>query len=284
MDLSRKRLMSAITFHLRDINIGLVEAWKTHFAGIDNVQVSAGDIFDQKADAIVSPANSFGYMDGGIDLVYIRRFGWDLQDRLQSHLKEHHDGELPVGQAAIVETLDPEIPYLISAPTMRVPMNVAKTPNAYLAFRAAIRAVKQRNAGDGGSIRSVLCPGLGTAIGRMPPDVAAKQMAAAYCDCVLGQTIGPGSHIGCSANPKRCSLAGADEGWPPLGHPLSNSCVAKPSHDQVPNSPRPTEADSLRPALDFDHQFGRKARRYRPQLSLAELRSSALPSSPLLSL
>src|SRR5262249_41077917 len=100
--------MSATTFHLRDINGELVEAWKTPSTGIDNVQISAGDIFDLKADAIVSPANSFGYMDGGIDLVYIRRFGWDLQDRLQSHLKQHHDGELPVGQAAIVETLDPE--------------------------------------------------------------------------------------------------------------------------------------------------------------------------------
>ena len=32
------------------------------------------------------------------------------------------------------------IRYLISAPTMRVPSNVAKTTNAYLAFRAVLRA------------------------------------------------------------------------------------------------------------------------------------------------
>ena len=32
------------------------------------------------------------------------------------------------------------IRYLISAPTMRVPANVAKTTNAYLAFRAVLRA------------------------------------------------------------------------------------------------------------------------------------------------
>ena len=32
------------------------------------------------------------------------------------------------------------IRYLISAPTMRVPANVAKTTNAYLTFRAVLRA------------------------------------------------------------------------------------------------------------------------------------------------
>ncbi len=34
------------------------------------------------------------------------------------------------------------IRYLISAPTMRIPTNVSKTVNAYLAFRAILRAGK----------------------------------------------------------------------------------------------------------------------------------------------
>jgi O-acetyl-ADP-ribose deacetylase (regulator of RNase III) len=186
--------MEPILFQLRDIDPEVVQAWTVHFRGLANVCVSVGDIFELKADAIVSPANSFGYMDGGIDLVYVQRFGGELQDRLQSHLKEQHDGELPVGQATIVETLDTEIPYLISAPTMRVPMNVSTTLNAYLAFRAAIRAVKQHNVENEVPIRSVLCPGLCTAIGRMSPDLAARQMAAAYSVCVLGQMISPHSH------------------------------------------------------------------------------------------
>jgi O-acetyl-ADP-ribose deacetylase (regulator of RNase III) len=41
-----------------------------YFKGVENVRISGGDIFELKADAIVSPANSFGYMDGGIGLVY----------------------------------------------------------------------------------------------------------------------------------------------------------------------------------------------------------------------
>lgn len=190
-----KRDMQPIVFELRDIDVDVVTAWEKYFKGIDNVRISHGDIFDVSADAIVSPANSFGYMDGGIDLVYLRRFGWELQTRLQTHLKEEHDGELPVGQATIVETFDATIPYLVSAPTMRVPMNASNTINAYLAFRAAIRAVKLHNREiPGAAIRTVLCPGLCTAIGRMSPDLSARQMAAAFETCVLNQSVGPSSH------------------------------------------------------------------------------------------
>lgn len=186
--------MSEILFELRDMSAEMVQAWQKYFAGIANVRISHGDIFESSADAIVSPANSFGYMDGGIDLVYLHGFGWELQTRLQTHLKSDHDGELPVGQATIVETFDTDIPYLVSAPTMRVPMNVANTVNAYLAFRAAIRAIKQHNREQPGTIRTVLCPGLCTAIGRMPPELAARQMAAAFEVGMLNQTVGPGGH------------------------------------------------------------------------------------------
>jgi O-acetyl-ADP-ribose deacetylase (regulator of RNase III) len=186
--------VSEILFELRDISAEMVQAWRKYFTGIANVRISHGDIFESSADAIVSPANSFGYMDGGIDLVYLQRFGWELQTRLQTHLRTDHDGELPVGQATIVETFDTNIPYLVSAPTMRVPMNVTNTVNAYLAFRAAIRAIKQHNREQPGAIRTVLCPGLCTAIGRMPPELAARQMAAAFEVGMLNQAVGPAGH------------------------------------------------------------------------------------------
>lgn len=175
--------------HLRDRNEALVEAWRHEFKGIANVEVSCGEIFDVSADAIVSPANSFGFMDGGIDLVYSRRFGWDLQERLQAHLRAEHAGELPVGQAVLVETYASDIPWLISAPTMRVPADVSGTVNAYLALRAALLAVR-RHVGEPG-IETVLCPGLGTAVGRMPPARAARQMAHAWAVIELGQTYAP---------------------------------------------------------------------------------------------
>lgn len=95
-----------IRFIFRDRNLDVVEAWREYFQSAKDVTVSQGDIFDAPADAIVSPANSFGFMDGGIDLAYSYRFGWALQERLQAMLRAEHDGELPVGQAVILETGD----------------------------------------------------------------------------------------------------------------------------------------------------------------------------------
>ncbi len=165
----------------------MVGAWKKWFSDLSDVTVSQGDIFgaEGKFDAIVSPANSFGFMDGGIDMAYSKHFStkespWQLQERLQAELKESHDGELPVGQAVIVKTGMEDIKWLISAPTMRVPMPIMGTPNAYLAFRAVIRSVLDWNKDKEDKIETILCPGLGTAVGMMHHDVCAKQMFYAY--------------------------------------------------------------------------------------------------------
>jgi O-acetyl-ADP-ribose deacetylase (regulator of RNase III) len=182
---------SPLYFRLRDINLAVVAAWSRCFADCRDVEISQGDIFAQPADAIVSPANSFGFMDGGIDLAYSMRFGWTLETRLQAHLRAEHDGELPVGQAVIVETGDPLFRHLVSAPTMRVPMDVSGTVNAFLAFRAVIRIVRAYNQSAAQPIRSVLCPGLGTAIGRMHPDACARQMYHAYRTSHLGEPFMP---------------------------------------------------------------------------------------------
>lgn len=171
----------------------MVEAWRVEFAQVPDVEVSHGDIFDVSADALVSPANSFGFMDGGIDLVYSQHFGWTLQDRLRERLQSEFDGELPVGQAVLIETQDREIPFLVSAPTMRIPMDVSDTVNAYLAFRAVIRAVRAHNETGGRAIQSVLCPGLGTAVGKMAPLACARQMRYGYGVSQLGQLFNPRS-------------------------------------------------------------------------------------------
>src|SRR5579871_2620928 len=127
---------NSLMYHLRDLEPTLVLEWEHHFRDLDSVSVSCGDIWGVQADAIVSPANSFGFMDGGIDMVYTQRFGWGLQRRLQALLRAQYGGELLVGQAVVIETGDADYPWLISAPTMRVPMDINGTVNAYLAFRA----------------------------------------------------------------------------------------------------------------------------------------------------
>jgi O-acetyl-ADP-ribose deacetylase (regulator of RNase III) len=175
--------------HLRDINAGVVKAWEQAFADAPEVRVSRGDIFEHHADAIVSPANSFGFMDGGIDLLYSRFFGWELETRLRSLLSERHYGELPVGQAVVVATKHETIPFLVSAPTMRVPMRIGGTVNVYLAFRAALIAVLAHNAGAMAPIKSLLVPGMGTGVGDVAPIQAARQMRLAYDTIIKGHGV-----------------------------------------------------------------------------------------------
>jgi O-acetyl-ADP-ribose deacetylase (regulator of RNase III) len=66
---------------------------------------------------------------------------------------------------------------------MRVPHDVSDTVNAFLSFRAALRAVREHNrSGAGGKppIRRVLCPGMATSVGRMPVHRSARQMRVAW--------------------------------------------------------------------------------------------------------
>lgn len=172
---------------LRDIKPDMCAAWNHFFKDVEDVEVSCGHILEGiSADAIVSPANSYGFMDGGIDAIYTMHWGQQMEDRLRGLLYEEYDGELPVGEAVIIPTGGSDVKWLISAPTMRVPMPVDKTVNAYLAFRAVLREVKKHNETHSDKIETIICPGLGTAVGQMPYHTCAKQMFFAYVTVVLG--------------------------------------------------------------------------------------------------
>jgi O-acetyl-ADP-ribose deacetylase (regulator of RNase III) len=109
-----------------------------------NVVVHRGSILDVHCDAVVSPANSFGFMDGGIDALYTHHFGIEVQIRVGRAIYERHHGELIVGNATIVETGNPHIPYLIDAPTIRVPMILRDTASLYLATPSWAEASEHR--------------------------------------------------------------------------------------------------------------------------------------------
>jgi O-acetyl-ADP-ribose deacetylase (regulator of RNase III) len=119
---------------LTDLAPKLLDAWTEFFGNEENVSVVESDITKIECDAIVSPANSFGFMDGGLDYALSERFGWDLEKRLQKIIKELPEGEHLVGQALVLETYDKIVPLLISAPTMRIPtnFNIDTSINAYL--------------------------------------------------------------------------------------------------------------------------------------------------------
>ena len=162
----------------------LVRAWSTAFADTP-VPVTHGDILvTAYGHALVSPANSFGWMDGGLDaaisLAYATQ-GLDITARVQAAIRMEAAGELPVGAALIVPT--PEGPYshLVVAPTMRTPRPVPWTLHAYLAFRATLLTVRAWNSAHPDQpVQALDCPGLATGIGHMPGRRAARQMRAAW--------------------------------------------------------------------------------------------------------
>lgn len=173
---------------LGDKNPELIDAWAQHFKGVESVEVRGGNILFVKCDALVSPANSFGFMDGGIDWSISEMMQWKIQPIVQEAIRSKHAGELLVGAAEIVETGSTQFPYLVCAPTMRVPQNVAESLNAYLAMRAILLAISRFNTAHGAPIKSVAIPGLATGVGKMPFDRCAKQMRAAFDHVVSGHS------------------------------------------------------------------------------------------------
>lgn len=172
----------------------LADAWFEAFDGLEGVTVHKGSIFEVAADALVSPANSYGFMDGGIDALYSDRFGWEVQQRLRRQILDRHHGELLVGVAELVRTENSRHPYIIAAPTMRVPMVLdPSTVNPFLATRAALLLVRRGILFEGGRagerigehVKSVAFPGMGTGVGRVTAATCAQQMRSAFDEFAL---------------------------------------------------------------------------------------------------
>ena len=196
---------------LTSVEAELAKAWQRFCGDLDFVTVHHGSIFDLSCDAVVSPANSFGFMDGGIDMLYSQFFGWHVQERLQERIVDRHHGELLVGAAEIIETDNPDLPFLIAAPTMRVPTILRDSVNPYLAARAALLLVKHGLFAGGtyegervsDYVETVAFPGLGTGVGRVDPNTCAHQVRAAIDSALLGRSVFPGSWADAQQRPQR---------------------------------------------------------------------------------
>lgn len=163
----------------------LAEAWEAAADGRREIHIHQGSTLDVPAEAVVSPANSFGWMRGGIDAVYAQTFP-SLEQHVRSAVLAYHGGELPVGQAVIVPT-DAQAPaWLISAPTMRSPGELLPpdTVHPYLAARAVFKLWRHGRLEDERPVRAVVStiamPGLGTGVGGVPASVCARQVMAAW--------------------------------------------------------------------------------------------------------
>jgi len=148
-----------------------------------DVDIYHGSAFNIEADALISPANSFGYMDGGFDQLILDELGSYIEQKVRDKIERHSDGELNVGRCSSVNLDRGKYKLLLVAPTMRVPMDVSTTSNAYVAMRAILSRVKFNG------INSVVMPTLCTGVGKMDPYVAATQMKMAYRNVIGGNRL-----------------------------------------------------------------------------------------------
>lgn len=135
--------------------------------------------------AFVSPANSLGFMDGGIDRP-LRDMWPGCEPRLKAAIRQlGHTTALgraylrvgsaywqPVGLTTV----------LISAPTMFLPHDVSATQNAYWAFMAVLMTTLELPP----TIQRLVVPTLCCGWGRMSAEESARQMRRAYDDFLRG--------------------------------------------------------------------------------------------------
>ncbi len=169
---------SPVRLTLAALEPDLADAWETIAAKLPDVSVHRGSILDLHCDAYVSPANSYGFLDGGIDAVYRKHFGDSLQAAVRDRIAAKYHGEILVGQAEAVPTGRTDVPWLIVAPTMRVPMRLVDSVNPYLAARAVFLLQRERPS----ELAHVAMPGLGTGVGGVPPEICARQVGRAWRD------------------------------------------------------------------------------------------------------
>jgi O-acetyl-ADP-ribose deacetylase (regulator of RNase III) len=164
---------NALRISIRDLNPLFVTEAHHHLMVLRNViEVAHRSVLDRSVDAVVSPANSFGFMDGGVDWAYLQFFGMELQRRVQVIIRLQKFQELLVGSAVVAPTYHAAIPYLIVAPTMRVPKIITDPADIMLATRAAVRVADDFRFGH------IVMPGMGTGCGQVLPGVAARAMRA----------------------------------------------------------------------------------------------------------
>ncbi|KAI8986108.1 hypothetical protein BD414DRAFT_545820 [Trametes punicea] len=152
---------------------------------------------------VVSPANSFGIMDGGYDMVLSQAFKvngdiWALTNAVQDVLRERHRGYLPPTSCELVP-LSSELTasnalgckVLAVVPTMRIPENIAwHVDLVYECMWNLLSALWRWNKGErpegAQPIERVLLTGLGTGCGAIGFRKCARQMMLAALNFARG--------------------------------------------------------------------------------------------------
>lgn len=175
------------TIKFVDINDKFIKVFADKFKNIPGFLFETVDVckyVNQDNVAFVSPANSIGFMDGGIDLAYSQKMFLTIESKVKKTYAEHgkmtrrNRPYMPIGSAVVISTDNKKAQnqYLVCAPTMWLPHNVVHTDNAFYAFYAILCAVKK----SGIKIDTLICSPFCTGYGKMSAEQSADQMFDAY--------------------------------------------------------------------------------------------------------
>ena len=163
--------------YLLDKNEKMVESWNRFFKDDPSVKVVNNDfesfMKNNDVECVVSPANSFGLMDGGYDLAISNYFGDDLQKKVQKYIIKNFNGEQPVGTAFMLKIPNTN-KRLIHAPTMRNPGLIKDPLVVYFAMRETLRIAEKNK------VESIVIPAFGALTGGVHRDTVAKYMNVAF--------------------------------------------------------------------------------------------------------
>lgn len=166
-----------IKIYLLDINPMMTNEWNRAFKDCNNITVVHNDLNtflkNTPVDCVVSPANSYGLMDGGYDYAITRWYGHSLMNKVQKYIIDELYGEQTVGTAICIET--DKIPkYLIHSPAMRTPEIIYDYRVVYDCMRNTLIQAMKHN------IKSIVVPAWGGGCGRVEPNIIANMMLSAY--------------------------------------------------------------------------------------------------------
>lgn len=141
----------------------------------------------------ISPANSLGFMDGGIDKVYSQIMFPGIETKVKNNIAKLNQKTLlgrpfiPIGRAICTKTesMRPKgCCYLITAPTMLLPQKVPNTTNAFFAMISTLVCIEEmkKNGFNFNDNDMLVIPSMCCGWGGMPIDNSFMQIHTAIED------------------------------------------------------------------------------------------------------
>jgi O-acetyl-ADP-ribose deacetylase (regulator of RNase III) len=128
------------------------------------IHVARGDLTDLSVDAIVNPTNSLAIMSSGLSAAIRDKGGREIEDEARA------TAPIAVGAAIVTGAGRLFAKAVIHVPTVEEPGMKIGVENVRRATRAALLAASRNN------FTVIAFPGLGTGVGGVPDDEAARAM------------------------------------------------------------------------------------------------------------